>query len=124
VPIHAHIATIAPLESVPGQVKIRRIEGERITLALVELAPGAVVAEHRHPQEQLGMCIAGRITIDVEGDAEEHGPGGTWTITADRPHVATAGPDGAIVVEAFSPLRTDWTFPVLEPAPPPWPPQD
>jgi quercetin dioxygenase-like cupin family protein len=123
VPIHADIAAIPPLESVPGQVWIRRVEGERITLALVELAPGAVVAEHRHPQEQIGVCISGHITIDVEGEAVEHGPGGSWVITSDRPHVATAGPDGAVVVEAFSPLRSDWAFPVLEPSAPPWPPR-
>jgi quercetin dioxygenase-like cupin family protein len=35
----------------------RVVEGERITLAVVELDPGAVVPQHRHDNEQLGLVI-------------------------------------------------------------------
>lgn len=35
-------------------VAARVVQGERITLAVVELDPGALVPEHAHEQEQLG----------------------------------------------------------------------
>src|SRR5206468_9714256 len=41
-----------PLLEIWGEgVRARRIQGERITLAIVELAPNAVVPEHRHAAE-------------------------------------------------------------------------
>ena len=44
-----------PLLEIWGReaVRARRVQGERITLAIVELAPNAVVPEHRHANEQL-----------------------------------------------------------------------
>lgn len=119
--VFADLEDIAPFDSVPGAVRIRRVEGDRLTLAVVELAPGGVVPMHRHPQEQIGLCVSGRITLDVDGEEREMGPGATWVIRSDLPHVATAGPDGAVVVEVFAPTRSDWTFPALEPQPPVWP---
>jgi quercetin dioxygenase-like cupin family protein len=117
----ADLETIPPFDSIPGSVRIRRVEGERQTLAVVELAPGAIVPEHRHPQEQLGICITGRLTITVDGESREFGPGGTWRVFSDRPHIAAAGPEGAVLIEAFAPTRDDWDFPLLEPRPPVWP---
>jgi len=44
----------APLLAVRGdEVRARRIEGEHITLAMVELEAGAAVTEHRHAAERL-----------------------------------------------------------------------
>ena len=115
------LESIPPFDTVPGAVRIRRVEGERLTLAVVELAPGAVVPEHRHPQEQIGICITGRITFTVDGETRELGPGGAWRVLSDRPHIAVAGPEGAVVIETFAPTRSDWDFPLLEPQPPVWP---
>ncbi len=121
--VFVDLDAIPPFDSVPGAVRIRRVEGERLTLAVVELSPGAVVPEHRHPQEQVGLCITGRLTFTVDGETRELGPGATWVIRSDLPHVAVAGPDGAVVVETFAPTRSDWDFPLLEPRPPVWPPR-
>lgn len=116
-----HLETIPPFDSIPGAVRIRRVEGERLTLAVVELSPNAVVPEHRHPQEQIGICITGSLTFTVGDETREVGPGATWVILSDLPHVAAAGPEGAVVVEVFSPTRSDWDFPPLEPQAPVWP---
>src|SRR5207249_1728178 len=49
-----------PLLEIWGEdVRARRVQGERITLAIVELAPNAVVPEHRHAAEPLGRVIRG-----------------------------------------------------------------
>ena len=53
------VATMPVIDVWGETVRARRIEGERITLALVELAPDSIVPGHRHENEQLGMVITG-----------------------------------------------------------------
>jgi quercetin dioxygenase-like cupin family protein len=115
--------TDAPLIEVWGDtVRARRVQGERMTLAVVELGPNAVVPEHRHPAEQMGIVIEGLMYFTVDGETRILGPGGTWRITSDRPHNVNAGPDGAVVIDVFTPVRSDWdTLPLAEGAVPRWP---
>jgi quercetin dioxygenase-like cupin family protein len=98
------------------------VSGERLTLAIVELDPGAVVAEHAHENEQLGLVLHGSMAFRIGDERRDVGPGETWTIPANTPHEAVAGPDGAVVVDVFAPPRDDWA--ALEPLaerPPRWP---
>lgn len=115
--------TDAPLIEVWGDaVRARRVQGERITLAVVELGPNAVVPEHRHVAEQMGIVIEGLMYFTVDGETRILGPGGTWRITSDRPHNVNAGPDGAVVIDVFTPVRSDWdALPVVEGAVARWP---
>jgi len=113
-----------PLLKVWGEtVRARRVQGEHITLAIVELEPNAVVPEHHHANEQLGMVITGRMHFTVDGETRDLGPGGTWRILGDRPHDVVAGPEGAVVIDVFTPVRSDWDDRVVvEPSPAPrWP---
>ena len=117
----SHLAEL-PVIRVWDGVRARRIEGDRITLAIVELDPGAVVPEHRHPAEQNGMVLRGQMTFRVADEERVLGPGGTWRIRGDVPHSATAGPNGAEVIDVFSPIRSDWdVLEQLVPTPPRWP---
>ncbi len=117
------LADLPMLEIWGERVRARRLDGERISLAVVELAPNAVVPEHRHPAEQLGLCISGSIHFTLDGETRDLGPGATWRITSERPHEVVAGPDGAVLLDVFTPVRADWdTLPLVDPAPPPlWP---
>src|SRR4029078_2503304 len=84
-----------PLLQIWGDtVTARRVQGERITLAIVELEPNAVVAEHRHAAEQLGMVIRGQMHFTVDGETRDLGPGGTWPLLGDPPPDALARPGG------------------------------
>lgn len=114
----------APLLQVWGEaVRARRIQGERITMAVVELGPNAVVPEHHHEAEQLGMVIMGQVHFAIDAETRVLGPGGTWRILSDRPHQVTAGPDGAVVLDVFTPVRADWdSLSVIEGTAPHWPP--
>jgi len=118
-----NLADLPLLEIWGDAVRARRLEGERITLAIVELAPNAVVPEHRHAAEQLGMVLSGQMHFTVDGETRDLGPGGTWRILGDRPHDVVAGPEGAVVIDVFTPIRSDWIDrPIVDPAPPPkWP---
>ena len=115
--------TDAPLLALWGEtVRGRRIQGERLTLAVVELAPNAVVPEHRHEQEQLGMVIKGEVDFTLDGETRHLGPGGTWRILSNRPHNVNAGPDGAVVLDIFNPTRDDWDDrAIVEGSVPRWP---
>jgi quercetin dioxygenase-like cupin family protein len=118
------LSNLVDFESVPvidvwgTAVRARRIEGDRITLALVELAPDAVVPGHQHEAEQLGMVVEGSVMFTVGDERRELGPGGTWRIPSDIPHQVTAGPAGATVIDIFAPIRSDWdALPSLPPQP-------
>lgn len=86
----------------------RALHGDELTLGLVELEPGIHLPEHQHPNEQLGMVIEGSIIFTVGDETRELGPGGTWRIPGDTPHTADVGPDGAVVIDVFTPPREDW----------------
>jgi quercetin dioxygenase-like cupin family protein len=86
----------------------RVIHGDRITFGVIELDPNSVVPEHNHPQEQLGMCLSGSLVFRVGAETRELGPGETWTIPADVPHEVHVGPQGAVVLDVFTPTRDDW----------------
>ena len=115
------MSAFADLGSIPPRdiwesVAVRTVHGERLTLGIVELDANAVVPEHAHENEQLGMVIAGSLTFRVGDESRELRPGGTWSIPANVPHEVHVGPDGAVVIDVFAPGRSDWA--ALEPAAP------
>jgi quercetin dioxygenase-like cupin family protein len=101
------LADTVPIQVWKGVVA-RRVQGEKLTLAVVELAPDAVVPEHRHPNEQCGLVIEGEVTFRIRDEERVLGPGGTWRILSDVPHSVVTGPGGAVVVDVFAPARDDW----------------
>ena len=94
----SNLVDLADLPPIPvwEGVIARRVQGERLTLAVVELAPNAIVPEHRHPNEQNGLVIRGRVLFRCGDEERELGPGGTWRILGDVPHSVVTGPDGAV----------------------------
>lgn len=103
-------------------VTARVVNGERMTLAAVDLAPRAVVAEHHHENEQLGFVIRGSMTFTIGGEKRDLQPGDTYRIPSHVPHDAAAGPDGCTVVDVFAPVRADWErLDRPDPFPPEWP---
>jgi unsaturated pyranuronate lyase len=107
VPSFDDLAQLGPLPIWEGIVA-RTINGQELTLAVVELDPGAAVREHSHANEQLGIVLTGSMSFRVGGETRELEAGGTWTIPSNTPHEATAGPEGAVVIDVFAPPRSDW----------------
>jgi quercetin dioxygenase-like cupin family protein len=119
------LSEITPIQ-VWDDVIARRVQGERLTLAVVELAPNALVPEHRHANEQCGLVIEGEMQFRIDDEARVLGPGGTWRIVGSVPHEVRAGPEGAVVVDVFAPGRDDWNErptvgSIEEPVAPIWP---
>lgn len=83
------------------------VHGERTLLAEFRLARGASIPAHRHPYEQTGYLVSGRLRFVVEDETMEAGPGDSWNLAADIEHGAEVLED-SVVVEVFSPVREDY----------------
>jgi quercetin dioxygenase-like cupin family protein len=101
------LADLGPLPIWPG-ILARVVEGRDITFAVVELDPGAVAALHHHPQEQAGLVLKGTMHFVIGGEAKTLVAGDTYLIPSQIPHQATAGSEGAVVIDVFTPTRADW----------------
>jgi quercetin dioxygenase-like cupin family protein len=120
--VFAEIGDLAPQRIWEGVVA-RSVHTDRLTMGLIELAPDAVVPEHHHDNEQVGILLDGSMTFTVGGDEREVRAGSTWAIPPDVPHSVVAGPAGAVAFEIFAPGRDDWRpLERDEPTPPRWPP--
>jgi quercetin dioxygenase-like cupin family protein len=116
-----HLDGIAPHRVWDG-VLGRVIDGDGVTFVVVELEPDAVVPEHAHENEQIGVLAAGSLWFRIGEEEQELEAGGTWRIPPQVPHEVKAGPDGAVAVEVFAPPRADWEARERgEPGAPLWP---
>ena len=117
----SRLSDISPIP-IWGGVLARGVEGDRLTLAIVELAPGSLVPEHHHANEQLGIVLKGSLDFRIGTERRELAVGDLYRIPGDVPHEVIAGPEGAVVVDVFSPVRADWAhLHPLAAARPTWP---
>ena len=100
----ADVGSLGPQRIWDGIVG-RSVHGDRVTLSVLELDAGAVVPEHSHENEQLGVLVEGAVTFTIGAETRELAPGGTWCIAAHVPHSVVVGPDGALIVEVFAGSR-------------------
>jgi quercetin dioxygenase-like cupin family protein len=89
-------------------VRARALFGDGAMLNLVELDPGAVVPEHAHPHEQLGIALSGEIVMIVGGEERPMRAMDAMHIPSGVVHGAYAGPEGAVVLDVFVPVREDF----------------
>jgi quercetin dioxygenase-like cupin family protein len=113
---------VIPSQSLAPGLSARSTHGAQLTLTVLEFEPDTTLPEPAHPNEQLGLLIAGTLELEVASERRTLRPGGTWCIPAQAPHSAHAGPAGAVVVEGFAPPRSDWeSLPTLPAAAGRWP---
>jgi quercetin dioxygenase-like cupin family protein len=83
------------------------VYGDKTLTAEFRLKAGHSLPHHRHPYEQTGYLVSGKITLFIDGRAHECLPGDSWCIGADVEHGAEVAED-AVAVEVFSPVRPDY----------------
>jgi quercetin dioxygenase-like cupin family protein len=86
----------------------RPLFGEGAMLNLIRFEPGATVPLHSHPHEQLGIVLEGMQALVVDGVAHELGPLEAYALPGGVEHSAYCGPDGALVLDVFNPVREDY----------------
>ena len=91
----------------PG-VDIVTTAGDAIMLSVVTFEPHAVVPEHAHPHEQMGLMISGRAEFTVGGIAKVLGPGDMWRIPGGVRHKVIAMDGPAVALDVFHPIRDDY----------------
>jgi len=89
-------------------ISARFVTGSRIMFSFVHLAPGAIMPDHHHPHEQLGYVLEGSLLLNIAGDERTLQPGDAYTIPGDVTHRAVGGPNGCLVLDAFSPPREEY----------------
>ena len=63
----------------PG-VEMFTTTGERMTLSLVEMQPGASIPDHAHPHEQVGIALEGDAEFTIGDEVRTISPGAMWKI--------------------------------------------
>jgi quercetin dioxygenase-like cupin family protein len=91
----------------PG-VHIRTAATERMMLSLVEMEPHAVVEEHAHPHDQVGMMLAGKATFWIGDEQRTLGAGDIYRIPGGVRHRVIALDEPVKVLDIFHPVREEY----------------
>lgn len=91
----------------PG-VDIYTTHGDGIMLSLVEFEPHAVVEEHSHPHEQMGLMLEGQAEFIVGGESRTVRAGEMWSIPGGVKHKVIAGDQPVRALDVFHPIRDDY----------------
>lgn len=91
----------------PG-VAIQTMAAEQMMISVVEMQPGAVVEEHSHPHEQIGMLLAGRARFWIGDEERTLGPGEMWRIPGGIRHRVVALDEPVRAIDIFCPVREDY----------------
>ena len=94
-------------ESLKGIRQKTLAYGQKTLMVEFRLPQGAVLPVHKHPHEQTGYLVSGRLDLTIGSETRRQGPGDSWCIPGDTEHGAKALAD-AIAVEVFSPVREDY----------------
>lgn len=88
----------------PG-LSARIVAGDQAMLSIVTAEPNAEGAIHSHPEEQWGVLLSGSGVRVQDGVEWQVRPGDFWRTPGGVLHGFRAGPDGARILDVFSPPR-------------------
>lgn len=71
------------------------------------LKKGSILPRHRHPHEQTGYLVSGRIRLHIGDQSYDCTPGDSWCVPGDAEHGADVIED-AVAIEVFSPVREEY----------------
>jgi quercetin dioxygenase-like cupin family protein len=91
----------------PG-VHIRACCAERMMLSVVDMQPHAVVEEHSHPHEQVGMLLEGKAVFLVGGEQKTLQPGDLYRIPGHVRHKVIALDQPVKALDIFYPIREEY----------------
>jgi len=81
--------------------------GIRTLLSEFRLEKGSVIPNHKHPHEQTGYMISGRMSFTINGEIYNTEPGDSWCIPSNVEHGVEVI-DDSVVIEVFSPVREEY----------------
>ena len=94
-------------EAIEGILQKTLVYGDETLLTEFKLSKGSLLPKHKHPQEQTGYLVSGRILLSIGDERFEAEAGDSWSIPGDVEHGAVILED-SVAVEIFSPVRADY----------------
>jgi quercetin dioxygenase-like cupin family protein len=91
----------------PG-VDIKSLTGEKMSMVIFYIAPGADVPEHSHPHEQMGTVLKGALELTIGEEKKVVRSGDAWRIPSDVVHSGHCLEEATEILEFFSPPRDDY----------------
>jgi quercetin dioxygenase-like cupin family protein len=91
----------------PG-VNISTCACEKMMLSFVDLQPHAVVAEHSHPHEQVGILLEGKALFTIGGEEKLLKKGDMWRIPGNVKHKVVVLEEPTKALDIFTPIREDY----------------
>ncbi len=91
----------------PG-VHIRTCATDKMMLSVVDLEPHAVVEEHAHPHEQVGMLLAGKAIFFIGDEQKTLTAGDLYRIPGNVRHKVIALEEPVRALDVFNPVREDY----------------
>ena len=89
-------------------IETRIFAGESAMISVVRAAPGSAGKIHSHPQEQWGVLLEGGGTRIQDGVEHPVAVGDFWRTPGGVDHGFRAGPEGAVILDIFSPPREEY----------------
>ncbi len=91
----------------PG-VTVQTCVADRMMLSLARLEPHAVVEEHHHPHEQVGVVLKGRAVFHIGGEEKTLQAGDLFRIPGGVAHKVVALDEPVEALDIFYPIREDY----------------
>ncbi len=86
-------------------VFIKSITGKKLQMLLVRLKSGEKT-DHRHPQEQVGYILSGKVELTIANEKRVCGPGEAYHIPSNIQHgFEVLSEEGLEYIEIFSPPK-------------------
>ncbi|MDI3340971.1 MAG: cupin domain-containing protein [Sphaerobacter sp.] len=101
------VAEIPAFSPLPG-FTMQAIQGRRLMLNWVRIAPNQTMPAHQHPHEQAGVMLEGTLELTIGEETRVLRPGMAYTIPGGVVHSARTFADGCLVLDVFSPPREDY----------------
>lgn len=90
-----------------GWARVALAGSDRFSFEWFEKPPGHSSPMHHHENEQVCVCLEGRLTVYFEDECVELGPYDSVWIESNEPHrVENEGEETAIGLDVFAPGRS------------------
>lgn len=89
-------------------LRTRIFPGENVMVSVVRVDPNRAGEIHSHPQEQWGVMLEGSGVRIQDGVEHEVRSGDFWQTPGNIPHGFRGGPEGALILDIFSPPRDEY----------------
>lgn len=91
-----------------GRIPITTFAGDHLQMSIVDMPPHAVIEDHAHANEQMGVVVAGRATFTIGGESRELRPGDLYWMPGGVPHRVETTDEPLKAVDFFYPIRDEY----------------